>query len=89
MTELKPQECMTYIPLLETLSVLLSCDIVQTEVWTCSQLHITSFVMIFQIERGHSSPDPSFLRDYCDGSHFKYHPLLYVHVRGLQILLYK
>ena len=46
------------------------------------------FNMPIQVERGHASLDTNALRDYCDGSMYKTHPLLSVHTKGLQFFLY-
>ena len=40
------------------------------------------------MERGHLSSQPALLKDYCDGSVCKSHPLFTVHRNGLQIMLY-
>ena len=63
-------EYMQYVPLLESLKVLLKND----DIFAC-------------VMNGHQSTD-GMLRDFCDGSIFRQHPLFATDEHALQIVLY-
>lgn len=41
-----------------------------------------------QVERGHQQNSVEVLSDFCDGSHFRSHPMFATHSKSLQIFLY-
>lgn len=41
-----------------------------------------------QVEQGHFSSDSTVLKDFCDGSRFRNHPLFSMHNNAPQIVLY-
>jgi len=78
------QDCVMYIPILETIQCLLKNDAVLSEV--CENLYELLFTYYLQIENGHQSV--SVLNDYCDGEAFKSHGIFGSDRKALQLFLY-
>lgn len=72
---------MMYIPLLDTL---------QAQLNNAAIYHEASFKLLQAMYNcsDHMEVDPQFLSDYCDGEHFKHHPLFSQSPSSLQIILY-
>ena len=87
------EDTFMYIPLLDTLALLLQNKTLRTEVHVYTitfMIHVTAYLyyyLLLQIEHGHASAEEQY-EDFCDGEFFKSHPLFSVHCNSLQLQLY-
>lgn len=81
------RDTMMYVPLLETIAILLKNGSIRAQVRLMCVEKNFYFLIFLCVFSGHQSTS-GYMKDFCDGKRFQSHPLYSVQSKGLQIFMY-